>query len=64
MAVDHGGFGGAAAAVDGGAVRDFDLDGGVVDAEVIAELVVDALEDGFAFGKRHFNDLDMARERV
>ena len=31
-----GGFGRGAAAVDRGAVRDLDLDGGVVDAEVVA----------------------------
>ena len=50
VAVDHVGLGGRAAAIDGGAVGDFELDGGVVDAEVVAELVVDALENGFTLG--------------
>jgi len=50
MAVDDVGLGRRAAPVDGGAVGDFELDGGVVDAEVVAELMVDALEDGFALG--------------
>ena len=50
MAVDDVGLGRRAAAVDGGTVGDFELDGGVVDAEVVAELMVDALEDGFALG--------------
>ena len=50
MAVDYVGLGRRAAAVDGGAVCDFELDGGVVNAEVVAELVVDALEDGLALG--------------
>ena len=50
VAVDYVGLGRRAAAVDGGAVGDFELDGGVVDAEVVAELMVDALEDGLALG--------------
>jgi len=50
VAVDYVGLGRRAAAVDGGAVCDFELDGGVVNAEVVAELVVDALEDGLALG--------------
>jgi len=48
VAVDYVGLGRGAAAVDGGTVGDFELDGGVVDAEVVAELMVDALEDGLA----------------
>jgi len=50
VAVDDVGLGGAATAVDGGAVGDFDLDGGVVDAEVVTELMVHAVEEGFAVG--------------
>ncbi len=50
VAVDDVGLGRRAAAVDGGAVGDFDLDGGVVDAEMIAELMVHAVEEGFAVG--------------
>jgi len=50
VAVDNVGLWRRAAAVDRGAVGDFELDGGVVDAEVIAELVVDALENGLTLG--------------
>ena len=64
VAVDDVGHGGLAAAVDRGAVGDLELDGRVVDAEVVAELVVQAFQDGFAFSERHLDDLHVAGERV
>ena len=45
MAIDGFGVRGLAAAVDGGAVGDLELDRRVVDAEVVAQLVVQSLED-------------------
>ena len=44
VAVDDFGLGWGAAVVDRGAAGNFNLDGGVVDAEVVAELVVDAFQ--------------------
>jgi len=64
VAVDDFGLGRRAAAVDCGAVGDFELDGGVVDAEVVAELVIDALEKSLAFTEVHFDDLHVAGESM
>jgi len=52
------------AAVDCGAVGDLDLNRRVVDAEVIAELMVDALQNRFALSERHLDDLHVAAESV
>ena len=40
-----------------GAVGDFELDGGVGDVEVVAELVIDALEKSLAFTEVHLDDV-------
>lgn len=64
VSVDGIGYWRLAAAVDGGAVGHFELNGGVVDAEVVAKLVVQALEDCLALGERHLDDLHMACKRV
>ena len=55
VAVDHFGDGWLAAAVDGRAICDFDLNRRVVDAEVVAQLVVQALQDGLALRERHLD---------
>ena len=52
------------AAVGGEAGGDLKLDGGVVDAEMIAQLMVEALEHGLALDQRHLGDLHMAGEGV
>ena len=51
-------------AIDGGAVGYFELDSGVLDAEVVLELVIDALQHGITLSKLHLDHLHMAGERV
>src|SRR6185312_10363431 len=51
-----------AAAIDRGAVGDFELDGGVIDAEVVAQLMIDALQQSFAFTEVHLDNLHVAGE--
>ena len=64
VAVDHFGLRRGAAAVDRWAIGDFYLDGGVVDAKVVAQLMIHAGQDGFAGGEVHLDDLYVAGERV
>ena len=60
VTIDHFRPGWGAAVVDRCTAGDFDLDGGVVDAEMIAQLMVDALQQGFAFAEVHLADLQVA----
>src|SRR2546428_8157873 len=41
-----------------------ELDGGVGDAELALQHLPQAVRDSFAFGSRHVEDLDVARESV
>jgi hypothetical protein len=52
------------AAMGGFAAADLKLDGGVADAESVAEGAVDRVEDAGALGQRHFRDEDVAGEGV
>ena len=52
VSVNDLGYGGLTAAVDRGTVGDLDLDRSVVDAEVVAELMVQAFQDGFGYKPR------------
>lgn len=61
VTVDHFRRRRRAAAVYRGAVRHFQLDRRVVDAEVIAQLVVETVEHAFSVSQRHLDDLDVAR---
>ena len=64
VAIDHIRRGRLAAAVDRGAVGDLKLDRRVVDAEVIAELVVQPLEHRLALTQLHLDHLHVTGERV
>ena len=57
-------LGWSAAAVEGLAAGDFELDGGVGDLEAVAQGAVDAVEDGAALGHGHLGDGDVAGEGV
>src|SRR5262249_22044802 len=64
MAVDNLRYGRLTAAVDRWAVGDVELDRRVMNAEVVAQLVVQAFQYSFTFRHGHLDDLHVTGERV